>query len=173
MSKIHIINHNTQCGELILGSYDDKLCLCDWKYRKMRSRIDERITCGLNAKVVEKETLVLTETKKQLEEYFTYKRKNFDLPLLMVGTSFQKQVWNALMEVPFGKSCSYLELAKRIGNPSAVRAGAGANGANAISIIVPCHRVVGSNGKLVGYAGGLQAKKKLLLLEQSLLAFVQ
>ncbi len=100
----------------------------------------------------------MRETTRQLDEYFARERRDFDLPLLAIGTVFQKNVWDALLKIPFGKTSSYQQLARDIGNANAVRAVAAANGANAISIIVPCHRVVGSNGNLVGYAGGLKAK---------------
>lgn len=95
-------------------------------------------------------------------------RKVFDIPLHLVGTIFQKTVWQGLIDTPFGTTLSYLELAKSIGNEKAVRAVATANGANAISIIVPCHRIIGGDGSLVGYAGGLDTKKRLLQLESNL-----
>ena len=94
-------------------------------------------------------------------------RKKFDIPVRFVGSSFQQKVWNELLKIPYGKTVSYLEISKKIGDEKAIRAVAAANGANAISIIVPCHRVVGSNGELTGYAGGLTVKKKLLHLEKS------
>ncbi len=170
MSKIEIQYHKTPYGELVLGTFDKKLCLCDWRYRKMRTAIDDRITKNLAADLVEKDNEVLKETRQQLQEYFSGERKQFDLLLLMVGTDFQKRVWNELVKVTYGETSSYLNLAEKIGNKNAVRAVASANGANAISIIVPCHRVIGSNGELVGYAGGLRAKGKLLELEQNLFA---
>jgi methylated-DNA-[protein]-cysteine S-methyltransferase len=91
----------------------------------------------------------------------------FNVPLLFVGSDFQKQVWNALMQIPFGVTKSYMELSKQFGNEKAIRAVASANGANAISIMVPCHRIIGSNCELTGYAGGLPVKKQLLQLEGS------
>ena len=103
---------------------------------------------------------------RQLDEYFAKKRKEFDLPLMFVGTEFQKSVWDALLSIPYGKTESYGALAARLGRPKSVRAVAGANGANAISIIVPCHRVIGSNHSLTGYGGGIEAKRYLLELEQ-------
>ena len=112
----------------------------------------------------------VTVTIEEMNEYFEGKRKTFDIPLLMVGTAFQKSVWNGLLAVPYGTTASYLKLSKNIGNEKAVRAVASANGANAISILIPCHRIIGSNGNLVGYAGGLPAKKKLLELENNLFA---
>jgi methylated-DNA-[protein]-cysteine S-methyltransferase len=110
----------------------------------------------------------MSEAQKQLEAYFNMQRKSFDIPLLMLETDFQKSVWEALVQIPFGKTASYLELAKTIDNEKAVRAVASANGANAISIMIPCHRIIGNDGALVGYAGGLPAKKKLLDLEKNL-----
>lgn len=167
MNQINRQYYKTPYGELILGSYDEKLCMCDWRYRKMRSTIDNRLKKWLQAEFVEEDDVVLKAARQQLDEYFNGKRTVFDIPLLMVGTEFQKSVWNALIQTPFGTSLSYLELAEKINNKKAVRAVASANGANAISIFIPCHRIIGSNGELVGYAGGLQAKKKLLKLEQN------
>lgn len=155
-------------GELILGVYKNQLCICDWFYRKMRSSIDKRIQTGLNSEFTERETETSTITKLQLTEYVKGERKVFDLPLLLIGTEFQKKVWNELLTIPYGTTSTYLELSKKIGDEKAIRAVATANGANAISIIVPCHRIIGSDGKLVGYAGGLPAKKKLLDLEGAL-----
>ena len=104
---------------------------------------------------------------KQLEEYFERKRKVFDLPLEIIGTDFQKKVWKELLIIPYGETISYKELALRLGNLKTIRAAARANGANPLPIIIPCHRVIGSDGKLVGYGGGLDVKEKLLQLEGS------
>jgi len=153
-------------GEFILGSFDQQLCLLDFRYRKMRTAIDKRLQAGLKAKYIEQDSEVLAVTRKQLEEYFIGERTDFSIPLLTVGSEFQKSVWQALLKIPYGETASYLELAKSIDKPSAVRAVASANGANAIGIMIPCHRIIGSNGKLVGYAGGLPTKEKLLRLEQ-------
>ena len=108
---------------------------------------------------------MIAETVRQLDEYFAGQRKVFDLPILLVGTEFQKSVWNELLKIPFGVTRSYGEVARQLEIPKAVRAVANANGANAISIIVPCHRVIGSDYSLTGYGGGLPAKKYLLGLE--------
>ncbi|WP_396591091.1 methylated-DNA--[protein]-cysteine S-methyltransferase [Allomuricauda sp. R78024] len=105
---------------------------------------------------------VLEDAIYQFQEYFEGTRENFDLKLNPSGTDFQKKVWKALVEIPFGKTVSYLELSKKLGDPKAIRAVAAANGKNPLWIIVPCHRVIGSNGDLVGYAGGLHRKKWLL-----------
>ena len=168
MNKISITYYKSPIGELLLGSYDSKLCLADFRYRKMRSQIDSRIQKGLKAEYSEQRSEVIEEIIKELKEYFAGERKNFDIPLLMVGTDFQKSVWQGLIDTPFGTTASYLELSKRIGNEKAVRAVASANGANAIAIMIPCHRIIGSNGDLVGYAGGLDVKRKLLELENNL-----
>ena len=108
---------------------------------------------------------ILVETERQLAEYFAGRRRVFDLPLAPEGTDFQLAVWRSLGEIPYGETVSYGELARRIKRPSAARAVGAANGANPISIIVPCHRVIGANGRLVGYGGGLPAKRSLLALE--------
>jgi len=125
-----------------------------------------RIKNGLKAEFVEQDDEILEKTRKQLDEYLNGDRKKFDIPLLMVGTDFLKSVWNALMKVPYGATSTYLQLAKDINNEKAVRAVASANGANSIALIIPCHRIIGSDGELVGYGGGLPVKKRLLKLEQ-------
>ncbi len=108
---------------------------------------------------------LLAETARQLDEYFAGRRTTFDLPLAPRGTSFQQLVWTTLREIPFGQTTSYGDLARRIGRPSAVRAVGAANGQNPIPIVIPCHRVIGRTGRLVGFGGGLQAKRYLLDLE--------
>ena len=106
------------------------------------------------------------EVDKQMKEYFEGERKEFDLPLRPEGTDFQKKVWNALLEIPFGETRSYQDIANAVGSPKACRAVGMANHQNPIIIVIPCHRVIGKNGKLVGYGGGLSMKEKLLLLEK-------
>jgi len=168
VNTICIQTYTSPIGDILLGSYEGKLCIADWKYRRMRTSIDKRLQKGLNAEYVEEGSDVIEETIVQMKEYFANERKDFDIPLLMVGTEFQKSVWEGLIKIPYGTTASYLKLSKNIGNEKAVRAVASANGANAISILIPCHRIIGSNGDLVGYAGGLPAKKKLLGLENNL-----
>ncbi|KXI23213.1 MULTISPECIES: methylated-DNA--[protein]-cysteine S-methyltransferase [Vibrionaceae] len=168
MNQINIQHFKHPYAEFVLGSYDGKLCLCDFRYRKMRSTVDDRIKRSLNAEFVERNDDVLESTKTQLEEYFLGERSVFDIPLLLVGTDFQKSVWDALNKVKYGDIVTYQDLALSIGNESAVRAVGNANGANGLAIIIPCHRVIGSQGELVGYGGGLSLKKRLLELEQNL-----
>lgn len=109
---------------------------------------------------------ILLKTRQQLLEYFSGQRQQFDVPLDFSGTEFQRKVWQALLEIPYGETRSYKEIAAHIGNIKAVRAVGAANGKNPISIIAPCHRVIGANGKLVGFAGGLERKEILLAIEQ-------
>ena len=167
MNQIAIQFYKTRIGDLILGSFDEKLCLLDFRYRKMRETVDTRIQKGLNAGFAEQSSAVITEAKTQIDEYLNGDRKAFSLPLMMVGTDFQKSVWHSLMKVPYGTTANYLQLAQDIGNEKSVRAVASANGANAIALIIPCHRIIGSDGQLVGYGGGLSVKQRLLKLEQN------
>jgi len=168
MNYINIQEFASPMGKLILGSFENKLCLCDWFHRTNRMAVDSRLKTGLHAEFSEKQDAVLEQTILQLKEYFSGNRKSFELPLLMAGTDFQKKVWQELLKIPYGKTVSYALLSELLYNPSGIRAIASANGANAISIIIPCHRVIGSDGEMVGYAGGLRVKKKLLSLEGAL-----
>lgn len=162
---IIIKRYESPCVVLLLGSYGDKLCLCDWQVEKHHDHVDRRLKRILNAEFEEGTSEVIDKAVCQLDEFFAGKRKAFDIPLLFVGTDFQKKVWAELLKIPYGETISYGEMARRIGMPKSVRALANANGANAISIFAPCHRVIGSDGSLTGYGGGLDAKKLLLELE--------
>jgi len=115
----------------------------------------------------ESSTGALAETVRQLREYFAGKRTDFDLPLALEGTAFQRKVWRKLQEIPYGETISYGELAKRVGNPKASRAVGSANGKNRIPIVIPCHRVIAGDGTLGGFGGGLPTKEKLLALEST------
>ena len=158
--------YESPCGTLILGSYNDKLCLCDWQAAKHREQAANRLRRLLDAEFMVGTTPVIEAAVTQLDEYFARTRHDFDIPLMFVGTEFQTEVWNALLEIPYGTTISYRELALQIGMPKAVRAIANANGANSISIFAPCHRVIGSDHALTGYRGGLAAKEFLLHLEK-------
>jgi methylated-DNA-[protein]-cysteine S-methyltransferase len=162
--------YESPLGELLLGSFSGELCLCDWRYRKMRQAVDTRICNFLDSRYEVGTSEVLEATTAQLDEYFDRKRQIFDIPLKLCGSDFQISVWQELLKVPFGKTITYMKLTEKLGDPKAIRAVARANGANAISILVPCHRIIGSDGSLVGYAGGIEAKRKLLDLEESLMA---
>lgn len=163
--EIIVSRYSSPCGELLLGSYGDCLCMCDWLTEKHRELADRRLERALKAQTVEGTSAVIGNAARQLDEYFARLRTEFDVPLLFAGTDFQKTVWSALLEIPYGKTVSYKELARKIGMPDAVRAVANANGANSISIFAPCHRVIGSDGSLTGYGGGLDKKRFLLELE--------
>ncbi|RFD28537.1 cysteine methyltransferase [Pseudomonas sp. GL93] len=145
-------------GELTLVARDGKLSAILWEIeRANRVRLGELIEAN--------DSPVLRETERQLKEYFAGTRNQFELELDFAGSDFQKQVWQALLTIPFGETRSYSQIAEQIGNPKAVRAVGAANGRNPISIIAPCHRVVGASGGLTGFAGGLEAKQYLLTLE--------
>jgi len=155
----------TPYGELILGVYEDRLCLCDWRERSTRRSIDERIKNGLQAVFAEEENALINVACQQLRDYFNGDRKEFDMPLRLVGTPFQMRVWEELQQIPYGQTESYRGLAIRLDNEMAYRAVANASAANAISLFIPCHRIIGSHGELVGYAGGKETKEMLLQLE--------
>jgi methylated-DNA-[protein]-cysteine S-methyltransferase len=145
-------------GALILVASDRGLAAILWES-------DDPKRVPLSPLVEDGTRPVLVETEKQLADYFAGRRQQFTVPLDFHGTDFQKSVWNALLQIPFGETRSYADVARSIGRPSAVRAVGAANGRNPISIIAPCHRVIGSSGALTGFAGGLPAKQLLLALE--------
>ncbi len=145
-------------GALKLVASDDGLAAILWEN-------DKPNRVRLNIVGEDNSHPVLIETERQLREYFAGTRKAFDLKLDFAGTEFQKKVWQALLTIPFGETRSYAQIASQIGKPSAVRAVGAANGKNPISIIAPCHRVIGSTGELTGFAGGLETKVRLLNLE--------
>ena len=150
-------------GQLTLVASDRGLAAILWEN-------DDPKRVPLGAMVEDGDHPVLAEARRQLEGYFAGERDRFDVPLDFRGTDFQKRVWAALLTIPFGETRSYGEIAQQIGHPTASRAVGAANGRNPISIIAPCHRVIGSSGKLTGFAGGIEAKAHLLALENCLLA---
>ena len=166
---IRTLRYHSPCGEMLLGAAGDRLCLCNWTQELHPGRVEQRLRTLLKAQFEECGHIlpeVLQRTVRELDEYFRGERREFDIPLLLAGSDFQKRVWQQLPHIPYGQTASYGELAAAIGFPRSVRAVANANGANAISIILPCHRVIGSDGRLTGYGGGLRAKQFLLELEQ-------
>ncbi|ENX39719.1 methylated-DNA--[protein]-cysteine S-methyltransferase [Acinetobacter courvalinii] len=147
-------------GALKLVAHDQALVAVMWDNEDhKRVRLAELVE--------DRQHPMLHKVKQQLQEYFAGQRQQFDLPLDFQGTAFQQQVWQALLSIPYGETRSYKEIAVQLGNEKAVRAVGAANGKNPISIIAPCHRVIGSSGALVGFAGGLDKKQILLSLEQS------
>ncbi len=163
--NVKIWHYNSPCGRLLIGDYQEQMCLCDWDMPGRRELIDGRVARELNAQVVYGKTPLIERVVTQLDEYFKGVRRDFDLPLVMMGTDFQQRVWQELQLVPYGITISYSQLAERIGKPHAVRAVASACRANAMSIIIPCHRVIGYDGAITGYAGGVDAKRFLLKSE--------
>lgn len=151
MSENFVANYASLLGNLEITS--DQYCI---------------LACNFKEKETQSETIpqILNQALVQIDEYFTGKRKEFNLTLFPSGTEFQENVWLKLLEIPFGNVISYSELASKIGNIAAVRAVGNANGQNPISIFIPCHRVIGKTGKLVGYGGGLERKKWLLDFEK-------
>ncbi|MBL7771954.1 MAG: methylated-DNA--[protein]-cysteine S-methyltransferase [Chitinophagaceae bacterium] len=164
-ASIDCAYYKSPVGDLIIGVYNDAVCMIDWKYRKMRSQIDQRICSFFKSEYIFQGHPLHDVVTHELEAYFQKQVTTFSFPLNLAGTSFQCEIWKLLQQIPYGKTLSYLQLAKLYGNELAIRAVASANGANAISIVIPCHRIIGSKGELTGYAGGIQAKKKLLQLE--------
>ncbi len=152
------------CGTMRIATYGDTLVLCDWSSEQISRKI-MRIEATLGTKLTEGISVLAQETMRQLDEYFAGQRQKFDLPLRFIGSDFQKRVWQSLLTIPYGETITYSEQSIRLGTPKAIRAIASANRANPISVIAPCHRVIGKNGKLTGYAGGLDVKQFLLDLE--------
>jgi methylated-DNA-[protein]-cysteine S-methyltransferase len=163
MPSIAYSRIETMVGPLLLTANDTGLRSIDFENGRRPPRPDPSW---------QKNDSRLRETIRQLRAYFAGKLENFDLPLAPEGTSFQLKVWKELCEIPYGGTISYGELARRIGNPNASRAVGLANGANPIPIVIPCHRVIGSNGKLTGYGAGLPIKEKLLALERKQLCLL-
>lgn len=157
--------YESPAGELILGSIGSELCLCDWTHGHKHAANLQRLRRILKAQTVSADSSITALAISQLNEYFCGQRRSFTIPLRFAGSDFQCRVWQELLSIPFGKVTTYGNLARRIGNPKAVRAVAAAIATNPLSVLVPCHRVVGVNGVLTGYAGGLPAKQMLLNLE--------
>ncbi|MCM1450715.1 MAG: methylated-DNA--[protein]-cysteine S-methyltransferase [Clostridium sp.] len=154
--------YHSPAGDLVLGACGERLCLCDWAAEGRRETINARLCRRLGAKIVPGRSATIDEAVSQLDEYFEGLRTEFSIPLLLAGTEFQRRAWAQLLQIPYGEVITYARQALLTGNPKAVRAVASANANNPISIFVPCHRVIGSDNRLTGYAGGLQTKLWLL-----------
>lgn len=152
----------TPLGEMIAGATDDGLCLLEFADRpELQAEIDDLMRL-LNASVLNGSNAHIIQAKTELGEYFAGKRKQFDLQLITPGSDFKLKVWNSLKEIPYGTMISYQQQSENMESPDAIRAIAHANGCNRISIIIPCHRVIGKSGKLTGYGGGIERKRWLL-----------
>ena len=166
---VHLKRIETPLGTMIACATLDGICMLEFSDRKALPTELKQISTFFNATIIQGENPHFNILEKELEEYFKGELKEFKVPLAPVGTDFQKQVWEVLRVIPYGTTRSYQEQALILGNPKAVRAVANANGLNKISIIIPCHRVIGSDGKLTGYGGGIWRKQKLLELEKAIL----
>ena len=165
-NKIITKQYNSPFGNLLLGAYNEHLCLCDWLINNRKENVDLMLKRRLFADYIEDSSDIIDYASKQLDEYFLGIRKNFDVPLLLNGTDFQKHIWNCLLLIPYGNMVSYSEIANIAGKPKAMRAIDNTIASNAISIFIPCHRVIGKNNTLTGYRGGLITKQSLLTLEK-------
>jgi len=153
-------------GPLLAVAEDDALRALEFVKPAGAIRQLEAMQAALDATFERRTQPLLERLRAQLREYFAGTRRVFDVPLRFAGTPFQERVWNRLLTIPYGEVRSYLDLARDLGDPKAVRAVGGANGSNPISILVPCHRVIGADGSIVGYGGGLERKEFLLALER-------
>lgn len=156
----------TPLGPMLLGATDDAVCLAEFVDRRMLPTQIQRIRRKLGAVFVPDRNGVIDRLGHELEAYFAGTLRTFESPLEPCGTEFQAEVWSGLQSIPYGQTWSYADLARHVGHPRAVRAVGRANGANALAIVIPCHRVVGADGRLVGYGGGLWRKRRLLELEK-------
>lgn len=156
---------STPIGTMIAVAANDKLCLLEFTDRKKLDQQIAHLCRALNAEIKSVSNPILKQTQKQLDQYFTRKRQSFSLPVLLTGTDFQRSVWQVLQQIPYGLSYYYQQQAELINRANSVRAVANANASNKISIIIPCHRVIGKNGRLTGYASGVWRKQILLNLE--------
>jgi AraC family transcriptional regulator of adaptative response/methylated-DNA-[protein]-cysteine methyltransferase len=155
----------TPIGELIAGATDTHLVMLEFQFRRMFPSQIERIERFFDGRFEEGETPVIEQLRSELDEYFAGTRREFTVPMHTPGTPFQMRVWAELQRIPCGETTTYARLAAKVGDLKSTRAVARANGDNRISILIPCHRVIGSDGSLVGYGGGLWRKRKLLDIE--------
>jgi AraC family transcriptional regulator of adaptative response/methylated-DNA-[protein]-cysteine methyltransferase len=153
---------DTELGIMIAGAVNEGICLLEFSDRRMLNTEYKDLARHFKTTIQEGENIHFKTLRNQLKEYFEGSRKEFSVPLVTPGTTFQQAVWKELMNIPYGTTRSYLEQSIALGKPESIRAVANANGMNRISIIIPCHRVIGSDGRLTGYGGGLKMKRWLL-----------
>ncbi|NML71452.1 methylated-DNA--[protein]-cysteine S-methyltransferase [Chryseobacterium sp. RP-3-3] len=172
-SKIQMIidlkRIETPLGTMFACAVDKGICLLEFTDRKNMEKQFISLSKALNGEIIQGENKHFKQLEEELKEYFEGKRQTFDVPLYITGTEFQEKVWQLLREIPMGETRTYKQQSEFLGNPKAIRAVGTANGINKIAILIPCHRVIGSNGELVGYAGGIWRKQKLLELEKAIL----
>jgi AraC family transcriptional regulator of adaptative response/methylated-DNA-[protein]-cysteine methyltransferase len=163
--RAFVADIETPIGTMVATASGTHLLLLEFSHRRMLDTQLDRVRRALTCEFERGESPVFGIVRAQLDEYFAGERREFDIPLHVPGTPFQTRVWNELQKIPSGTTTSYARIAEAIGQPTAVRAVARANGDNRVAIIIPCHRVIGSDGQLVGYGGGLWRKRRLLQLE--------
>jgi AraC family transcriptional regulator of adaptative response/methylated-DNA-[protein]-cysteine methyltransferase len=159
----------TPLGTMFACAVDEGICLLEFTDRKNMDKQFSSLSKALQAEIVQGENKHFPQLETELQEYFEGKRQTFEVPLYITGTQFQERVWQLLRDIPMGETRTYKQQSEFLGNPKAIRAVGTANGINKIAILIPCHRVIGSNGELVGYAGGIWRKQKLLELEKAIL----
>lgn len=169
-TQVHVTEITTPIGEMVAAATDTHLLLFEFAHRDMLDVQLARVRRAVPSVFEQGESPVFDQLRSEIDEYFAGRRRSFGIPLHVPGTPFQERVWAELQRIPIGTTTSYARVADAIGRPSAVRAVARANGDNRIAIIIPCHRVIGSDGSLTGYGGGLWRKKKLLELEAGMVA---
>jgi len=157
----------TPLGKMFAASTNKGICLLVFYNEKMIQKLLDKLKKFFDADIMSAHNIHFDKLREELDEYFEGKREVFEVPLQLLGTPFQQKVWNILQAIPYGNTISYQEQAVLINNKNAVRAVANANANNLIAIIIPCHRVIGKNGKLTGYAGGIDKKEFLLNLEKN------
>jgi O-6-methylguanine DNA methyltransferase len=157
LSRIH-----TKVGSMLAGASEQGICLFDFEYRRSISSVRARVEHYMQEQFTDSDHFFFAVLRQQVEEYFSGIRKTFDVPLVLAGSDFQKRVWHALLQIPYGETRTYKQQSVALGDEKAVRAVATANGENGLAILVPCHRVIAENGSLTGYSGGLEKKKWLL-----------
>lgn len=163
--RVHVTEIETPIGAMLAAASDTQLVLFEFPHRRMIDTQLARVRRAVGCELEPGESPVFEQLRTELDEYFAGHRRDFTVPLHAPGTPFQMRVWSELRRIPSGTTTTYARLADAIGKPNAVRAVARANGDNRIAILIPCHRVIGSNGELVGYGGGLWRKRKLLGIE--------
>ncbi|NDW08111.1 methylated-DNA--[protein]-cysteine S-methyltransferase [Dysgonomonas sp. 520] len=171
MSHISYTQIESPLGEIVACATDRGICFLNFSEGKHNELQLKQIEKEFNAKLKEEDSEFFCQLRKELNLYFAGKLKQFSVQLDMIGTDFQRKVWDSLKQIPYGETRTYMQQSVTLGNPKAIRAVANANGKNKISIVIPCHRVIGSDGKMTGYAGGVWRKEKLLGLEKGSIRF--
>ncbi len=167
MEKIEVHTYKTKIWEIFVSSFKWKICMFNFKKNKRTNTYINRLKTELKTDIVEKENSIIIKAKEEFEQYISWNRKDFSLPIFTIWSSFQKKVWENIWKIKYGEKISYLDLAKKINNKKAIRAVGTACWANPIIVMIPCHRIIWSSWWLWGYSWWLEIKKLLLDLEES------